>query len=973
LYTTKGVVTVTLGFTLPVSFTYKLTYGDDREDKLNGVSIGRHVLQEMTENRLTYYFRAPHAGDYFLTVFAREVDDDIQKPKMVFRSVCDFKIASAEAAPSTLKSFPYCSDSSWGLDSYVRRYSMVPNTKAAILMCPSGKGEVSFEKEPRIKVYARLVYPGKSFAELKNCVKITEKDGGGHVVVAVELPGEGEYGLEVFGNDKALDGETFAHFSQYLCTFLPPNDFVKIYGRVSDRVDLQDSEEPEGEEPEYQPHDASIYTRSVSMKPPGDFKPAPLSARDTAERPPPSYHCKRQFSSIDVFQNVDNHARTVAKEPHGSFRELIWHLIYVRNITNDLDKLRAIFVYLCSMDLRKLNFKKPKKETPEELLMKLKSGDTTYSRVFETLCSYAGLQCHTVPGIAKGVDYQPGDHFKGDQGQHSWNAVKVNGTWQLIDCNWAARRLVGKETAAESIRYELDEYYFLPLPQQLIYTHLPQDPLWQLIRRPITREQFEELVNIKSTFFKFGLQLVSHKEAVIADAKEEVAIQIRCPLSKAKQMRFTFKLIHEDLGETYGPVQLTQFGMQQMNHNICVFTVRLPEKGRYRFVMYAKDTAQPQTGEETTFSGVGEYEIVCVKPQDPVMPFPPCSHTSWGPGDSVGLYQLAPRHKNAVVRTRKGVVEVRVTMHDNLRFTGKLKSVTDREDYLARYLLTRVIGKEAIFVVNAPHVGEFGLEVYANNPSVDGHTLHHVYQYLVVCDEPLGLPETFPALTSGYLGAQPAFQGLGLSVFGAEDPYLVVDSGDTHVSFEMKLPVRMSSQLLYINEKGESVDCSEYVLQQSGNNLATFMLKLPQVGMYKLQIYAVEFNNPSDNLPGVYNFLINCRNTLVSGVPFPKQYAPWKDGCYLYEPLDGHLQPNRPTQGSASSYQHVMFLLVVPRATSVMVVIGEEWLPLTEEQQGQWRGEVQMDQFWGTARKVTVCVSYDNPPDSYNSLLEYSM
>jgi len=59
--------------------------------------------------------------------------------------------------------------------------------------------------------------------------------------------------------------------------------------------------------------------------------------------------------------------------------------------------------------------------------------------------SYAGLQCHAVPGVAKGVDYQPGMHFTGDQGQHSWNVVKVQGTWQLIDCNWAARRIVGKQ------------------------------------------------------------------------------------------------------------------------------------------------------------------------------------------------------------------------------------------------------------------------------------------------------------------------------------------------------------------------------------------------------------------------------------------------------------------------------------------------------------------------------------------------
>ena len=134
--------------------------------------------------------------------------------------------------------------------------------------------------------------------------------------------------------------------------------------------------------------------------------------------------------------------------------------------------------------------------------------------------SYAGLHCKTISGYAKGAEYKPGMRFTGEQGQHSWNGVVVEGAWRLVDCHWAARRLVGKKVTPENVRYELDEYYFMPDPHQLIFTHFPDDSSWQLLERPITLTDFENLVPVKSAFFKYGLQILSHREAVIHTNRE---------------------------------------------------------------------------------------------------------------------------------------------------------------------------------------------------------------------------------------------------------------------------------------------------------------------------------------------------------------------------------------------------------------------------------------------------------------------
>lgn len=173
-----------------------------------------------------------------------------------------------------------------------------------------------------------------------------------------------------------------------------------------------------------------------------------------------------------------------------------------------------------------------------------------------------------------------------------------------------------------------------------------------------------------------------------------------------------------------------------------------------------------------------------------------------------------------------------------LRFVAKLKSNEADEKALAQNLLFRIIGNLAIFRVHIPSVGEYGLEIYANNPETGGTALQHAYQYLVICKE---LPSTtlqlFPALPSSALGPQPSFEQCGLATISHIDPYIVNDTGDFQLSFGKTQPVRVTSQLNLLSEN-PAKDCSEYILQQGGSDDAlTFMVKLPQAGMFKVHCY----------------------------------------------------------------------------------------------------------------------------------------
>ncbi len=518
-------------------------------------------------------------------------------------------------------------------------------------------------------------------------------------------------------------------------------------------------------------------------------------------------------------------------------------------------------------------------------------------------------------------------------------------------------------------RYELDEYYFMPDPHQLIFTHFPDDANWQLLERAISLGDFENLVPVKSAFFKYGLQILSHRSAVI-NTRREVTIRIGCPPLKARSLAFTFTLAYDNGKEEFQGTKLNRFGMQEMVDNVSFFTIRPPEKGAYRVIIYAKDLEQQS--KEGVYGGVCEYELVMEVNPPQAKPFPPCVHTSWGPGDSATKYNLMPMQKGAIFSTVNGIAEVRFRMQKELRFTAKLKSNEQDEKALAGYVMHRVVSEVAVFTITAPGKGEYGLEIYANDPEVDGNSLFHAYQYLLICTEVKGPVEPLPTLPPGYLGIQPNFKKLGLSLGSHHDPYVPLETGELTVSFRMSQPLRMTSQLIYVtNNKNE--DCSDYILQQGKGDDVYFMLKMPKIGLYKFQIYGLPYSDTSESLPGVYNYLINCRNTYSTLVPFPKQYGQWKEGCYLHEPQDGQLSANRPNKGSASSFQNVYFKLDVPKAQSVAVVIGEDWTQLDQKDGQSWEGEIFMEKFWGRESKAAICANYGNVKASYSTLLEFTM
>ena len=154
----------------------------------------------------------------------------------------------------------------------------------------------------------------------------------------------------------------------------------------------------------------------------------------------------------------------------------------------------------------------------EGLLRSRRSVCSGYTNLFEALANVSGLEAATIHGYSKGWGYEVGEPV-GDA-NHAWNAVRIDGDWQLIDATWGAGYV------DDSGRYvpDFEDYFFLTPPDQFIYRHLPEDPAWQLLGESLSLDEFENLAYLRPEFFEHGLVLTDERSILPAEGTLNVSL-----------------------------------------------------------------------------------------------------------------------------------------------------------------------------------------------------------------------------------------------------------------------------------------------------------------------------------------------------------------------------------------------------------------------------------------------------------------
>ena len=102
-----------------------------------------------------------------------------------------------------------------------------------------------------------------------------------------------------------------------------------------------------------------------------------------------------------------------------------------------------------------------------------------YSRLFKTLCAFAGIKAEVIYGYAR---TNASRRFGAN---HTWNAVYIDSSWHLLDVTWAS----GFVSYSNSYTRQYNNSYFLTPPDEFIRDHYPEDPQWTLLNDiPVYRE-----------------------------------------------------------------------------------------------------------------------------------------------------------------------------------------------------------------------------------------------------------------------------------------------------------------------------------------------------------------------------------------------------------------------------------------------------------------------------------------------------
>ena len=308
------------------------------------------------------------------------------------------------------------------------------------------------------------------------------------------------------------------------------------------------------------------------------------------------------------------------------------------------------------------------------------------------------------------------------------------------------------------------------------------------------------------------------------------------------------------------------------------------------------------------------------------------------------------------VEADDGKAEVRFGLSKPVEFAHKL--VRGDNEELENRVIHRVENAEAVFNIRVPEEGEYALNLYAKEPG-DKKEAPNVCSYLLRCDEEPEDKQAFPAIGSQKLGPTGAFEALGMQNISIMPALMLAPvTGEVTLQFKLSTPAVFIPELLLQNENGSKADFSEYTMWDIVDDVATFYVQIPRVGLYSLAIRAKQNVEDATYAP-IFHSVVDAIIPKKQCMPFPQQSIDWPPECHVIKPITGTLTARELSQ----------FEIEFPRAQEVVVTSGNGSKLMRRNEQGIWEGEV----LTGNEDSVVTVSVKLNDSDDHHYILTYKV
>ena len=431
-----------------------------------------------------------------------------------------------------------------------------------------------------------------------------------------------------------------------------------------------------------------------------------------------------------------------------------------------------------------------------------------YANLFDALGKAAGLQVHTINGYAKGYGFEPGQQIKDTN--HVWNGVQINGEWFICEPTWGA----GYLGADLMFHRSPDVSMFLMDPEFAICSHYPSDEQWQLLEKPISKEEFEKLVVPSGRIHQMGVEILSHKESMYdIDDADHIEMMFYSP---------SLKMLRGDLkdfsGREYEGRRWTQIlpcGVNQVK-----LKAQFPAPGKYKLNLYVRD----EVTHTKWHSGI-EYIIQAKRGTERNRGgFPQLGSEFYEAG-----FSLDHPSENIVSDDGKACISLQNFNIQISHIVGQLDLVGEgkrlKKDF-AGFSFCYSEKTESGFrvMVHCPLAGEYTLKVFAKYYG-EGKSDTFVCTYYINALAGVEPVPGFPRLSD-------SFVSWGLEL---KEPQHNIYAPDGRVSIKLKAPENVSV-VGYLMKDKQHLDNS-LCFSNTAEYVGTILAHAPEAGVFQLNVF----------------------------------------------------------------------------------------------------------------------------------------